>query len=391
MLSDLWKHASSRWQSLCHDLAAMGTQSATANSYPFPGPTGSAAFILHHGSLVVSMRRVMDILYREARPIPATILPTLASDDKAFKAWRQMIGQGSVTNGGLRFAFWLRSAPAMHRAASHVFHCPLCSAPCCSWGEHLSLDCPLSAAAVLRGMRAIALHLHRKQWGVTWTTPASFTAIGPDGSPCLWRLIRDTDLASAPLATWEAAVTWSGLLWVRDPSHLAVPLRSELTCNFLNAIDSWLQATPCWRWECLSSPTNPSLDPHAAIGPVPILSTLLLWLLRLPPSALTGPVATSVAHSNGPPHWKPAVLLNCGSLLPPLGTARPLAVSIFQPPPPALPPGLQLLRLASDLCLTFPNAHLSPIIRRTLDTLFPPAPEHQHQYTRYHFQLYTLW
>ena len=323
------------------------------------------------------MRRLMETLYIRARSIPAAVLPTLLSDNIALKAWRHLISRGSIPSGSLRFAFWVRSAPAMHQATSLVFHCPLCSAPCTSWGEHLTTACPLSAAAALRGMRALALFLYRKRWDIRWLTSACFHTTGPPGSPQRWVLLRDGDLLTAGPTTWDAAMTWSGLLWVRPPCRVAVQLRSDLTGAFLTAIDAWLNAAPSWRWECLTSPTNPNLDPEAVVGPVPILSTLLTHLLRLPASQCTGPAAPLIAHLQSPQQTSPNVLLSCGSLQPPFGPTGPCAISILQPPPLAIPPGMQLLHLPADLSIIFPNGHLCATVRRTLDVFFPPHPEHQ--------------
>ena len=218
----------------------------------------------------------MDLLYAQLHQPDPSILCPFPDDTSALPAWRAAALSGLLPSGGLRFACWIRSSPAMHCAPDPVFHCPFCSAPCHGWGQHLLRDCPLVAAALLSGTRATALYLRRAGWRITWITTSTVFTTDPVGHPLRWRLLSDQDVpAPTSNSDWDITITWSGLIWQRQGHHLPAQCRRDLTLIFLSAVDRWLNLDPTRRWTTLSNPTDPSADPSGALHPVPLFCTSL--------------------------------------------------------------------------------------------------------------------
>jgi hypothetical protein len=197
---------------------------------------------------VVDTRHTLDDIYHQEHASPLHQLTQSLADCSVLPSWQTTVLSADLSVSAMRFAFWLRTSPHTHLSSPAVFHCPMCSAPCNSWGAHLLSDCPITVAAVLRGFQAIAIHLEGTGCAPHWHTPTTFQ-LGPQR----WQLLPDhavqTPTASHP---WAIGVTWSGLLWVRPPHRLASALRSALTAHFLNSAGSWpcallkLHLGPCY-------------------------------------------------------------------------------------------------------------------------------------------------
>lgn len=109
-------------------------------------------------------------------------------------------------------------------------------------------------------------------------------------------------------------------------------LRAHLIASYLAATDSWLQAEPSWRWETLTSPTDPAVDLQSVVSAIPLLCTILQHVLRIPCSNLSGPIAPYVrplrASLLDPSHLQ----LGCGALACPLRDPAALPISIVRQP-----------------------------------------------------------
>ena len=179
------------------------------------------------------------------------------------------------------------------------------------------MGCPPSArlspfrGAALRVFRHVALVLLRKGWSIQWLDPTSFTSqLAGIGLPLRWRLMADEDVTSGPLAS-SATLSWSGLLLHQGPPTLSAELRRTVCGEYLDAADSWLVSDPMWRWESLSHPTDPALDPLGVISGPPLLAVLLAHTTHTPASRLLcvggsllplrSPPGPPAAHAPYPP------------------------------------------------------------------------------------------
>ena len=52
----------------------------------------------------------------------------------------------------------------------------------------------------------------------------------------------------AKSAEWDVAVTWSGLLWARDPSAPSISCRAGLMAAYLHTLGEWTSVPPASRW-----------------------------------------------------------------------------------------------------------------------------------------------
>jgi hypothetical protein len=235
-------------------------------------------------------------------------------------------------------------------------------------------------AALLRALRAVALFLLRRHHVVHWLDTTSFLAHDGSGRAITYQLAHDSEPPAFIATSATILITWSGLLWCHNGASVAPPVRCALITCFLSTADQWLQASPAWRWETLSSPTDPTVDPEGVINPAPLLCTILHHVLRgtlatvCPKTRLIG----SLHRSPPPPAAPPAcvVHLYCDMLPPLFPTAgyRPLA--ILAKPPAHRNPELQYLHLPSDLTIVYPHTSIHAVAMRALDVIFPPAEGH---------------
>ena len=99
-----------------HYPGSIPLQAWPAGTYPFSDVVGDCALILRGDNLVLDLAHSMDNIYaREHAPRPHH-LGTVPDDTSALASWATVVTSGRLPPGGLQFACWTRSAPAMHVA-----------------------------------------------------------------------------------------------------------------------------------------------------------------------------------------------------------------------------------------------------------------------------------
>ena len=127
---------------------------AHKGTYPLPSALDETAQLFSSRRLVTAVPRELDRLYAQMASPTVTFVRGPPGDDQALLAWTQLMADGGVPTGGLRFAAWVRMAPSTHTSAHAEVHCVYCSQPCKGWGDHMVRSCPVVLATALAGFRA---------------------------------------------------------------------------------------------------------------------------------------------------------------------------------------------------------------------------------------------
>jgi hypothetical protein len=147
-----WSHAVAQWQSVCHQLTAKSAANAQPMTFPFGDTLDVCALFFRGSRLVADIRHSLDAIYNQVTSPPCSLLQTVVDDRAALSSWDSAVHSGLNTTGGMRFAYWTRSAPATHTSTSPAFKCPL-SKDCCRSGTSPGILSPPLSCVFLHYFR----------------------------------------------------------------------------------------------------------------------------------------------------------------------------------------------------------------------------------------------
>ena len=77
--------------------------------------------LFRHGRLVVNFHHTLAHIYDHGLPCPLPQLASALGDPFCLHAWSDVVADGEVSAGGMRYAFWLRSSLEFHSVQGHFF------------------------------------------------------------------------------------------------------------------------------------------------------------------------------------------------------------------------------------------------------------------------------
>ena len=132
-----WTNSLAAWQTECDRLASVGASHASCGQYPACAALDGIVLLFRHGRLVCNINHTLARIHDSAMPSPLPQLASAMGDPYCLPAWSDVVTDGEVSAGGMRYAFWLRSSMECHSSqgilrSPLIAHCKL--AQCCPVG-----------------------------------------------------------------------------------------------------------------------------------------------------------------------------------------------------------------------------------------------------------------
>ena len=121
-----WTDSLASWQAECDRLAAVGARGATCYRYPAGAAPDGFVLLYRKGRLVGNIHHTMARVHDCALPCPLPQLASAVGDSLCLHVWSDVVTDGLVSAGGMRYAFWLRSSLEFHIGHGEVFAISCC-------------------------------------------------------------------------------------------------------------------------------------------------------------------------------------------------------------------------------------------------------------------------